>query len=123
MSWQVMKTECYPCAWKVYNPETRQDNATHNYFRTPQAAFAEADKRNKWDEELKASGKDLVDGDLVKYSDYAALEAENAKLRELLEGLSTIIHHAEAQGFQISDEDDAVWSCSTEYLEAERREK
>lgn len=53
MPYTVVKTPCFPCAWKVQPlPPLRDDNATHNYFRTENEAVREMKKRNAMDKSL-----------------------------------------------------------------------
>ena len=44
----VVETTCFPASWKVELKKwPGRDNATCNYFRTKEAAIAEARRKNK----------------------------------------------------------------------------
>jgi len=47
MKWHVIKTDCYPNAWKVVNDGVVPYNGTNEYFPSVELAQAEADKRNE----------------------------------------------------------------------------
>ena len=47
MKWHVLKTDCYPNAWKVVNDGVVPYNGTNEYFPSVELAQAEADKRNE----------------------------------------------------------------------------
>lgn len=48
MKWHVIKTDCYPNAWKVVNDGVVPYNGTNEYFPSEKLAQAEADKRNSF---------------------------------------------------------------------------
>jgi len=49
--WIVIETPMFPAKFKVCRiGKELEDNSTHNYFRSKEEAWNEADKRNKQDE-------------------------------------------------------------------------